>query len=209
MIRAASRNLLLSLGVCAVGSLSAQEPLDEVLDEVLTESVETVEQPKPDIGEKIYSQGVKWNTVVKQVEIRIADETPLRQELTRLQQRLASLYSGVELVNLLEQTKNQIAIREAELATRANSFDQKMLTIKQELEELRRAAVAVGAGSELEAMIESANQAAKIPVGQSAANQPMQPKPTTNEPPSNRSGFNFSKPLRGATQPSPRTVKPF
>lgn len=199
MLRAKSLSAVLFSGLLVSPGLFAQElgPAVESLGEPAAAAAPAV---KPDAGEEIYQQGVKWNTVVKQVEIRIADETPLRQELAQLQTRLGSLYSGVELVNLIEQTKNQIVERELVLKERSQSFDQQMLTIKAQLEELRRAAVAVGAGSDLEAMIESADKAAKGPVGASPQAVPQQSKAPS---------YKFGQPLRGAQQEQPVTVKPF
>lgn len=204
MLRAKSITLLFLSVACFTGgssliaTSSAQDAAEPVV-ETSKAAPSAAEAAKPDIGEQIYTQGVKWNTVVKQVEIRVADETPLRQELAQLQNRLASLYSGVELVNLIEQTKNQITVREMELKERSQSFDQQMLTIKSQLEELRRAAAAVGAGSDLEAMIESADAAAKGPAG-SSTNASQQSK-TPN--------YKFGQPLRGAQQQTPTSIKPF
>lgn len=148
---------------------------------------------KPDIGEQIYQDGVRWSTVVKQVEIRIPDETPLRKQLAELQALYASLYSGVELVDLIERTKADIAKREAVLNERAQSFDARMAEIRKQLEELRGSAKAVGVGDELEAMIESAGSATQVKGVRGPAKGLLTP----------------TKPVQGATNQRPTYVKPF
>lgn len=166
---------------------------------------------KPDVGEQIYAEGVRWNTVVKQVEIRIADETPLRKQLAILQGQYASLFTGVELVDLIERTKADIQEREAVLTERASSFDARMVDIRKQLEELRRSAVAVGVGDELEAMIESAGNAADMK-GLRGPGLPAQQKQQSNgllktEPIHSVNPFRGNQ-QRGGSQ-SGSFVKPF
>lgn len=99
---------------------------------------------------------IKRRTVSITQTITTKDVTALRQRLVEVQAEHASLYTGNELIALIEQTEQAVVDRKAALVEKQKEFDAKLASIRAQLEELRETAAAVGADVSLEIMVTAA-----------------------------------------------------
>lgn len=111
-------------------------------------------EPKP-------APEIKDRTVSVVQNITTKDMTALRGRLAEVQAEHASLYTGKELIALIEQTEQAVIDRKAKLVEKQKEFDAKLASIQVQLEELRETAAAVGADVPLELMVTAAKNSRK------------------------------------------------
>lgn len=140
-------------GAVFCSGMFADDLIDSLdLDEATVAASKVEPKPAPEIKERTVS-------VVQ--NITMIDVTALRKRLAVVQAEHASLYTGNELIALIEQTEQAVVDRKAKLAEKQKEFDAKLASIQVQLEELRETAAAVGADVSLELMVTAAKNSKK------------------------------------------------
>ena len=143
-----------SLAMVLAGSVLAQGFLDPVPQPAAAAAPQAAKPAVPEIKQERRRVEMIVTTV---------DESAVRARIDELHRQYTNLFTGPELVALLEKTEKAIASRQTELASRAESLDEKMKAIRVQLEELRQDASDVGVRSQLEVMLQAADEIGNAP----------------------------------------------